>query len=105
MKKEVNLPIPVLRALRKVGNDISDARRRRRITTQLMAERAGISRATVGKIEKGDSTTSMGAYASILFVLNMTDQLSNLVDAVHDLRGRQLMDETLPKRVRLPKKG
>ena len=54
MKKNVHLPIPVIRALRKVGQDINHARRRRRITIELMAKRAGVSRATIGKIEKGD---------------------------------------------------
>ena len=78
MKNQVNLPIPVIKSLRKVGKDISDARRRRRITIMLMAERAGVSRATIGKIEKGDSTTSIGGYASVLFVLGMTHRLSRL---------------------------
>ncbi len=102
MKNSVNLPIPALKALHKLGNDISNARRRRRITIQLMAERAGVSRATIGKIEKGDPTTSIGGYASVLFVLGMTTRLSDLVDAVHDLTGRQLEEEKLPQRVRLP---
>ncbi|HEV2524460.1 MAG TPA: helix-turn-helix domain-containing protein [Gammaproteobacteria bacterium] len=102
MKNQVSLPIPAIRALRKLGKDISNARRRRRITIQLMAERAGVSRATIGKIEKGDPTTSMGAYAAVLFVLGMTERLSDLVDAVYDLTGRQLIDEKLPQRVRLP---
>ncbi len=90
-----------------MGKDISDARRRRRITVQLMAERAGVSRATIGKIEKGDPTTSIGGYSSVLFVLGLTNRLSDLVDAVHDLTGRQLDEEKLPQRVRLPsnKKG
>ena len=102
MKNQVNLPIPAIRALHKLGKDINDARRRRRVTIQLMAERAGLSRATIGKIEKGDSTTSIGGYAAVLFVLGMTDRLSDLVDAVHDLTGRRLEDEKLPQRVRLP---
>jgi transcriptional regulator with XRE-family HTH domain len=67
-----------------------------------MAERAGLSRATIGKIEKGDSTTSIGGYAAVLFVLGMTGRLGDLVDAVHDLTGRQLEEEKLPQRVRLP---
>ncbi len=102
MKNQVSLPIPAIRALRKLGKDLSSARRRRRITIQLMAERAGVSRATIGKIEKGDPTTSMGAYAAVLFALGMTEQLGDLVDAVYDLTGRQLIDEQLPLRVRLP---
>lgn len=67
-----------------------------------MAERAGISRATICKIEKGDPTTSIGGYCSVLFVLGMTDRLSDLVGAAHDLTGRQLCDASLPQRVRLP---
>jgi len=99
-----NLPIPVISALRKLGQDINDARRRRRITIQLMAERAGLSRFTIGKIEKGDPTTSMGSYGAVLFVLGMEKRLSDLVDSVYDLVGRRLEDEKLPQRIRLPRK-
>ncbi len=98
----INLPIPVIKALRKLGQDINDARRRRRVTIELMAERAGLSRATIGKIEKGDPTTSMGGYASVLFVLGMHARLSDVVDSVHDLIGRRLEDEKLPQRIRMP---
>jgi transcriptional regulator with XRE-family HTH domain len=103
MSNLTKLPISVIKALRKLGEDINDARRRRRITLKLMAERAGTSRATMGKIEKGDPTTSIGGYASALFVLGMTNRLHTLVDAAADLTGRELEDERLPQRVRLPK--
>jgi DNA-binding XRE family transcriptional regulator len=56
IKKPMNktpLPIQVKRALLKLGRDLSDARKRRRITMELMAERAGITRKTLAKIEKG----------------------------------------------------
>lgn len=99
-----NLPIPVISALRKLGQDINEARRRRRITTQLMAERAGLSRSTIGKIERGDPATSMGSYGAVLFVLGMAKRLSDLVDSMHDLLGRRLEDENLPKRIRIPNK-
>ena len=98
------LSLPAIWALRKLGQDINDARRRRRITIELMAERADLSQTTIGKIEKGDPTTSMGGYASVLFVLGMTDGLRDLVDAAHDFIGRRLEDEKLPQRIRIPKK-
>ena len=104
MKTRIHLPIPVIRVLLKLGQDINDARRRRRVTIQLMAERANVSRATIGKIEKGDPTASMGAYAAVLFVLGMVDRLNDLVDSAHDLIGRRLEDEKLPQRVRIPRK-
>lgn len=103
MGANVHTPIPVRRALRKLGQDIKDARRRRRITMSLLAERAGIARATLTKIEKGQGSVSMGAYACVLFVLGMLDRLSDLVDARYDERGLQLEEERLPQRVRLPK--
>lgn len=104
MKNKNTLPIPVQKALHKLGQDIRDARRRRRIPMALMAERAGMGRLTLTKIEKGDPTVSFGGYASVLFVLGLTDQLEGLVDANHDLIGRQLEEEALPKRIRISKK-
>lgn len=102
MKKPINLPIPAVRALHKVGSDINEARRRRRITIELMAQRASLSRATIIRIEKGDPNSSIGGYAAVLFALGMIDRLDSLVDAIHDITGRQLEDEKLPQRVRLP---
>ncbi len=102
MSRKINLPIPAKKALLKLGRDISDARKRRRITMELMAERAGLSRTTLDKIEKGEPTVLIGAYVSVLFVLGMTDRLQDLVDARHDVTGRELEDENLPKRVRPP---
>ena len=103
MKRKIRLPIPVEGALRKLGQDIKDGRKRRRITMDLMAERCNISRLTLAKIERGSSSVSMGSYASVLFVFGMVDRIRNLVDANHDLLGRMLEEEKLPKRVRLPK--
>jgi len=94
------LPIQVQKALRKLGQDLCDARKRRRITMALMAERAGLTRVTLSKIEKGESTVSMANYAQVFFVLGMTDRLKDLADANNDLVGRELEEENLPKRVR-----
>lgn len=103
MKTTSPLPGPVKAALKKLGADISDARKRRRIPTTLMSERAFISRATLGRLEKGDPGVSLGSYASVLFVLGLTDRLKNLVDANNDPVGRALEEERLPKRIHLPK--
>lgn len=94
------LPIPVIRALRKLGEDIRDARRRRRIPTALMAERAFISRSTLHRLEKGAPEVSLGIYATALFVLGLESRLADLVDLRNDPVGRALADQTLPKRIR-----
>jgi DNA-binding XRE family transcriptional regulator len=97
------LPIPVRRALRNLGEDMKNARRRRRISTALMAERANISRTTLVKIEKGDAGVSLGNYATVLFVLGLVNRLSELVDISQDHLGQDLEDENLPKRIHIKK--
>jgi hypothetical protein len=99
----VGLPIPVRRALRKLGHDVSDARRRRRIPVQLAAERASISRMTLLKIEKGQPGVAMGSYATVLFVLGLADHLADVADPKNDPVGLQLEEEHLPKRIRIPR--
>ena len=99
-RASVTLPIPVKRALRKLGGDIRDARRRRRIPAAIAAERASISRTTLGKIEKGDPGVALGIYATVLFVMGMIDRLADVADPRHDSVGLQLEEEHLPQRIR-----
>jgi transcriptional regulator with XRE-family HTH domain len=104
-KSLATLPLPVRRALRKLGADIAAARKRRRITMALMAERAMTSRQTVARIERGDASVSLGIYASVLFVLGMIDRLRDLADASADPFVLDLDEERLPKRVRAPSRA
>ena len=99
-KSLLRLPIPVGRALRKLGHDIRDARRRRRIPVAIMAQRASISRMTLNKVEKGEPGVSMGAYATVLFILGMAERLADLADPRHDAVGMALEEEHLPQRIR-----
>ena len=96
----LTLPIPVSRALRKVGHDIKDARRRRRLPMSIVIQRASISEPTLIRIEKGDPRVAFGSYATVLFVLGMADRLADLVDPKNDPVGLQLEEENLPKRIR-----
>ena len=94
------MPLPVQRALAKLGDDIRTARIRRRIPTALMAERAMITRTTLRKVEKGDAGVSLGIYATVLFLIGMTSRLAYLVDIRNDHLGLELDEERLPKRIR-----
>ena len=98
--KDSNLPIPVERALRKLGRDIRDARRRRRIPMQLLAERADISRSTLTAIERGHPGVAFGSYTMVLYILGFLDRLSDLADVSKDVVGLLLEQECLPQRVR-----
>jgi transcriptional regulator with XRE-family HTH domain len=100
----LTLPIPVTRALRKLGHDIKDARRRRRIPMAIVAQRASISKPTLIRVERGDSSVSIGSYATVLFVMGMADRLADVVDSKNDPVGLQLEQENLPQRIRGPRK-
>jgi hypothetical protein len=69
-----------------------------------MAQRAMISRTTLVKVERGDQGVSMGIYATVLFVLGMTERIADLADAPHDRTGLDLESENLPKRISSPRK-
>ena len=99
------LPLPVQRVLRKLGRDIRDARLRRRIPTTIMAERASISRTTLNKVEKGDPGVSLGIYATVLFVLGLSDRIGDLADIRTDTVGLELEEERLPQRIRRSKRS
>ncbi len=103
-KKGKGLPLPVLRVLRRLGRDVRGARLRRRISTTIMAERASVSRTTLNKVEKGDPGVSLGIYATVLFVLGLSDKLGDLADIRSDTVGLELVEENLPQRIRRSKK-
>jgi transcriptional regulator with XRE-family HTH domain len=100
MRSTPPLPLPVKRALMKLGEDIRSARLRRRITTTTMAERAFITRPTLRKVEHGDPGVGLGIYATVMFVLGLTPRVADLADSRSDDVGLQLEEERLPKRVR-----
>jgi DNA-binding XRE family transcriptional regulator len=83
-----------------LGKGIREARIRRRIPTAVMADRALINRMTLYKIERGDPTVSVAAYATVLFVLGLIEPLANIADAKFDEVGISLEEERLPKRIR-----
>jgi len=94
------LPLPVQRTLRKLGSDVAAARKRRRITMQLMAERAATTRQTIARLERGDPGVSLGIYVTALFVLGLSDKLAAVADATADPYLLDLDEERLPTRVR-----
>ncbi len=99
------LPLPVARALRKLGHDVKDARRRRRIPMAIMAQRASIGRMTLSKVEKGEPGVSLGTYATVLFILGMAERLADVADPRHDSVGLMLEEERLPQRIRSRRSG
>lgn len=97
---ESPLPLPAARAIRKLGQDLSLARRRRHISQASLAERMGASLSTVRRMEKGDVRVPIHFFARALYVFGELQALENLLDTARDDIGLALMDERLPKRVR-----
>lgn len=97
-------PAAVRRALRKLGSDIHDARRRRRLPMAVVAERAFTSRSTLQKVEAGDASVGVGIYAAVLLALGLLEGLSEVADIGNDKVGQALASADLPKHVHLKRK-
>lgn len=94
------VPLPVERAIAKLGNDLALARRRRRISQESLAIRIGASVSTVKRMEKGDRRIPLHFIARVLHVFGEIERLSALLDTAKDDIGLMLADEQLPQRVR-----
>jgi DNA-binding XRE family transcriptional regulator len=99
-KNDITLPTPVTRALVKLGNDLSLARRRRMLTQESMAERIQTSVATLRRLEKGDPRIPIGIIAQAFFVLGDLNKITGMLDTASDDIGLTLMNEQVPQRVR-----
>lgn len=93
-KKQVIFPKYNL-LLEKMGENIKLARKRRKLTTIQVAERANISRSTLYLIESGNPSVAMGGYFNVLRVLGLQDDFLKL--AADDTLGRKIQDIELLK--------
>lgn len=85
--------------LQEMGEQIKVARLRRRLTAELVAERAGVSRATVWNVEKGNPSVSIGVYAAVLHALNKMDRDLLLIAKDDELaRKLQELEINVPQR-------
>ena len=90
------------RLLGNFGENIKLARLRRKLSAEMVAERAGISRVTLGRIENGAGSVAMGLYVQVLLVLGLEQDL--LLLAADDKLGRKLQDANLTVKERAPKR-
>ena len=103
MPKNTVLLFPKTAAmLKQLGENLRLARLRRRVSAKLEAERAGISIATLTKIEQGVSSVSIGSYIQVLVTLNLEQDILKV--AADDELGRKLQDLGLPVHARAPKR-
>ncbi|MFN6044122.1 MAG: helix-turn-helix domain-containing protein, partial [Verrucomicrobiota bacterium] len=85
----------------KLGGDLRDARRRRRLPMAVVADRAFTSRSTLQRVEAGDPAVSIGIYAAVMHALGLLEGLGRLADPSTDSVGQAMADQLLPQRVRI----
>ena len=87
------------KVLETMGEQIKTTRLRRNLSMELVAERAGIRRATLWSVEKGTPTVAVGTYAAVLYALGRMDKDLERV-ARDDEFGRKLQELNIPTRAR-----
>ncbi len=85
-----------------LGERLRLARHRRRMSLADLAQRVGVTRDTLARLERGDLSTSLGVLARVLSVLGLEADLDRL--ATDDELGRRLQDVRLPRPRRSPKR-
>ena len=104
MANASHLLVPrVRRLLTGFGNQLKLARLRRRYSTEVVAQRAGITRPTLSKIEQGDPSVSLGAYVRVMQALRLEGDIAKL--AADDVLGRKLQDAEITPKLRAPKRA
>ena len=97
-RKNINLTSDTMKILEKVGAQIKRARLRRNISVEVITDQASISETTFYAIEKGASTVSIGAYAAVLAVLELVNDLERI--ALDEGGKKQFQEENFHKRER-----
>ena len=86
-----------------LGENIRKARLRRSYSSETVAQRAGITRKTLYRVERGDPAVALGIYGRVLQTLRLESDLDSI--AADDALGRKLQDAKLEPKSRAPKRS
>ncbi len=93
------------KALKALGANVKTARLKRRISIEGFAERVGVSKRTIMRLEKGEGGVGIGTLAMACLVLGELDLITRFLDPGADHTGLLLDRENLPKRIDKPRGG
>lgn len=95
-------PVPARTRLsaQRMGAHISAWRKLQSLTAEQVADRAGISRVTLRKLEQGETTVGLDVFLNVVRVLGALDRIVEALDPYETDLGRARADQILPKRVR-----
>ncbi len=93
-------PVRTERAAAEIGEHLRTWRKLQSLTAQQVAERAGINRNTLGRLERGEISVGFDVLLNVVRALGRLDDLVKALDPYESALGRARADEALPKRVR-----
>lgn len=97
------LPFRTRQAAKDIGQSIRDWRSLQTITSNELADMAGVSRSTLSRLENGDPSVSLATFLNICNAFALTDRVIDAVDPYETDYGRARASQSLPQRVRRPK--
>ncbi|ASI68659.1 hypothetical protein BA022_08955 [Diaphorobacter nitroreducens] len=93
-------PFAVRDGAQRIGERLTLARKRRRLTLRDVAAKAGISYDTARAVEAGNLQTGLGAYLAMLWAMGLESEIQAFADPERDEEGKQLEITRLPQRIR-----
>ena len=94
------IPVRVRHAAHTLGEHLTVWRKLQNLTAEQVAERAGITRGTLRRLENGDPAVGLGVTLSVARALGQLDQFVAAMDPYESDLGRARADQRLPQRVR-----
>jgi len=94
------LPFRTQQAGTNVGENLTAWRKLLGLTAQQVAERAGTTRQTIARLERGDVSVGLDIFLNVSRALGILDGVVKATDPYETSFGRARADQTLPQRVR-----
>jgi transcriptional regulator with XRE-family HTH domain len=96
-------PAAVRQAVARLGSNIASARIERRWRQADLAEKAGMTRGVIIRVEAGHLGVGIGAYVAALWALGLHREIAELASPERDLEGQTLAAARRGERVRILK--
>jgi transcriptional regulator with XRE-family HTH domain len=93
-------PLQLNDTAQRIGERLTLARKRRRLTLRELASKAGIGYDTARAVEAGNLQTGLGAYLAVLWAMGLESEIQAFADPERDAEGKQLELTRMPQRVR-----